>query len=128
VYRETEQRRHILQELRACSDHPSADQLFGRLRKRLPRISLATVYRNLELLVAQGKIQRLDPGPKRGRYDGVATPHPHFRCIACGKIEDVENAPGAPTLGTGRGWLGSRRLLGSRIEYFGLCLKCATKV
>ena len=48
--RMTHQREVVLHELRRCQNHPTADELYGRIKKKLPRISLATVYRNLEIL------------------------------------------------------------------------------
>ena len=62
--RMTRQRRVILEELRNVNTHPSADEVYEMVRKRLPRISLGTVYRNLELLCSQGS------GPE-GRPDGA---------------------------------------------------------
>ncbi len=58
--RRTLQREIILEELNRVPDHPTADQIYERVRRRLPRISLGTVYRNLELLAAQGVIQKLE--------------------------------------------------------------------
>jgi len=67
--RKTEQRAVILDELRKCRNHPGADELYARVRGRLPRISLATVYRNLELMAARGLIRRLDPAAGSRRFD-----------------------------------------------------------
>jgi Fur family ferric uptake transcriptional regulator len=58
----TRQRRVILEELRKVNTHPSADEIYEIVRKRLPRISLGTVYRNLEILSESGDIQKLEPG------------------------------------------------------------------
>ena len=58
AFRMTTQRRVILDELRSTGSHPTADQLYERVRRRLPRISLGTVYRNLEILAGQGVIQK----------------------------------------------------------------------
>jgi len=58
--RMTHQREIILQELRKCTSHPSADALYERVKKILPRISLATVYRNLEILSDSGEIGKIE--------------------------------------------------------------------
>jgi Fur family ferric uptake transcriptional regulator len=58
--RTTRQRMVLLEELRRHNDHPSADELYERVRRRLPRISLGTVYRNLEVLSQLGEIQKLE--------------------------------------------------------------------
>ena len=56
----TKQRKVILEELRKQHTHPSADEVYRMVRHRLPRISLGTVYRNLEVLVQMGEIQKLE--------------------------------------------------------------------
>jgi Fur family ferric uptake transcriptional regulator len=57
--RRSKQREIILEELKKFDSHPSADELYERVRKRLPHISLGTVYRNLEILAREGIIQRI---------------------------------------------------------------------
>ena len=59
-FRMTRQRGIILEELRKINTHPSADEIYERVRKHLPRISLGTVYRNLEILSELGEIQKLE--------------------------------------------------------------------
>lgn len=123
--RTTEQRTVILEELRKCRNHPGADELYLQVRKRLPRISLGTVYRNLELLAAQGLIQRLDFGPSQKRFDPVAEPHGHFRCTGCGAVEDLPFAVPLPQLGRRHPWVRKRVITGGQVEYIGLCPSCA---
>jgi Fur family ferric uptake transcriptional regulator len=88
----TRQRRVLLDELRALHCHPTADELFHRVRGRLPRISLGTVYRNLDLLCRSGEVRRLESGSGPARYDGDLRPHYHLRCTRCGRLEDVDAA------------------------------------
>ncbi len=85
----TRQRRVLLEELRKLRTHPSADELYMLVRQRLPRISLATVYRNLELLASDGAIRRIDQTSGPRRYDGNIAPHLHVQCTECGRVEDV---------------------------------------
>lgn len=75
--------------LRATDAHPTAAQILEGLASTSPGISLATVYRNLELLVDEGRIREVacERGPTR--YDGNVEPHHHFTCEACGRIVDV---------------------------------------
>ena len=61
----TRQRQIILEELRKVVTHPSADEVYEMVRKRLPRISLGTIYRNLEILSENGDIQKLELGLKQ---------------------------------------------------------------
>lgn len=87
--RETMQKRVILDFLLKTKTHPTADEIFFNARERLPKISLATVYRNLKILKQEGKILelRLD---KSMRFDANLKPHDHFVCNKCGKVFDLD--------------------------------------
>lgn len=121
--RMTPQRRVILEELRKLSTHPTADELYGIVRKRLPRISLGTVYRNLDLLSKSGAICRLQVSGSPARFDGDLHTHYHIRCVVCGRVDDVDGLP-LGDIGEPRGTLSSYRLLGYRIEFSGVCPEC----
>ncbi|MDZ7640656.1 MAG: transcriptional repressor [Desulfurivibrio sp.] len=88
--RVTKQRRVLLDELCKVCSHPTADELYQMARRRLPRISLGTVYRNLELMAEHGMIQKLEVGGTQKRFDGNAEPHYHARCLKCGKVDDLD--------------------------------------
>ena len=99
----TSQRQVILEEIRKVHSHPTADQVYEEVRKRLPRISLGTVYRNLDILSECGLIQRIAPVSNQMRFDGDTSSHYHVRCIHCGKVEDapiepVDGATGIPPI------------------------------
>lgn len=85
----TVQRAVILDELRKLDTHPTADELYHIVRKRLPRISLGTVYRNLEHLALNNTILKLNVGDNLKRFDGYCQKHHHATCLACGRIYDV---------------------------------------
>jgi len=121
--RNTRQREVILEELRKLSSHPTAAGLYEIVRRRLPRISLGTVYRNLELLAAMGTIQKLDLAGSQARFDGNVDRHHHVRCTGCGRVDDV---PGAP-LDLARAKdndCSGYELLGYRLEFVGICPGC----
>jgi Fur family ferric uptake transcriptional regulator len=122
--RKTEQRAVILDELRKCRNHPGADELYARVRGRLPRISLATVYRNLELMAARGLIRRLDPAGGSRRFDPVPDNHGHFRCTSCGRLEDLPFPLELPRPDRRHPWVRQRLIQGGQAEYFGLCPGC----
>src|SRR5256712_12644686 len=84
----TRPRRLILDVVRATDAHPTAAFVYRRVRRRLPRVSLATVHRNLRMLAAEGFLaERADEAGMR--FDGNTGPHDHFTCLACGRIYDV---------------------------------------
>lgn len=87
--RETRQLAAVYAALQGGGSHPTADEIYRRVRKKLPRISLGTVYRNLQRLVAEGKIRMLLLGERVARYDPMLTEHDHFVCQRCGRVEDV---------------------------------------
>ena len=91
--RMTVQRSVILDELRKLNTHPTADELYHIVRKRLPRISLGTVYRNLEHLAQSETIRKLNIGENIKRFDGCCHKHHHATCLACGRIYDIPVAP-----------------------------------
>lgn len=83
------QRESIKAYLAARHDHPTADTLYTEIRKEYPNISLGTVYRNLNLLVELGEIQKLTCGDGKDHFDAVTSPHYHFVCRCCGSVYDV---------------------------------------
>jgi Fur family ferric uptake transcriptional regulator len=123
----TKQRQVILEELRMMHNHPTADELYEKVRARLPRISLGTVYRNLDMLAGAGVIRRLENAGSQMRFDGDLHDHPHVRCISCGKIVDID-AEQEPTDCDHEMIVGSGfRLVERRVEYVGICLDCYAK-
>jgi len=89
THRITHQREIILQRLQSVTSHPTADELYVMIKQHLPRISIATVYRNLEWLVDHGYAQKIEVGGRQKRFDGTTRPHYHIRCLGCGRVDDV---------------------------------------
>lgn len=84
----THQRTEILRELAATTEHPDAETIYERVRKRIPAISLDTVYRTLKLLEDKGVIARVASMKDRARFDANMDRHHHFVCMQCGMISD----------------------------------------
>ena len=124
--RMTRQRKVILDELRKLHSHPTADGLYTRVRRRLPRISLGTVYRNLEVMAEGGLIGKLDIGGRRKRFDGNAAQHCHVRCLTCGRVEDAK-VRGIGALARNYGGLNGYEIVGHRLEFIGFCPTCKAK-
>ncbi len=87
--RATPQLAAVYEALQGDHSHPSADEIYQRVRRTLPRISLGTVYRNLQRLVEEGRIRMFLLGERVARYDPIVTEHDHFICQQCGRVEDV---------------------------------------
>jgi Fe2+ or Zn2+ uptake regulation protein len=85
----TKQRKLILEELKKLKTHPTAPELYIKLRKKLPNISLGTVYRNLEILSQEGKILKISCD-NFNRFDSYINQHPHFFCKSCQKVFDIK--------------------------------------
>lgn len=125
--RATRQRKVILEELQAVTSHPTADEVYQMVRQRLPRISLGTVYRNLELLSGAGLIQRLDAGGSQMRFDGNALPHAHVRCLRCGAVSDLHYDAELPPLERAQA-VTDYELVSQALSFAGVCPRCQADV
>ncbi len=123
IRRNTPQRTVILQELRASKEHPTAAELFALVRRKLPRVSLGTIYRNLEVLHEDGFVLKLELAGHEARFDGTTTPHYHIRCTSCGAVRDLP-APLHDKLVTRPLDSGGFRIDGHRLEFYGVCPDC----
>ena len=122
--RMTNQRRIILEELLSVDNHPTVDELYTRVKVRMPRISLGTVYRNLDLLAETGEILKIDSAGSTRRYDGRTEPHRHIRCCKCGRVADVF-ADAMPHGFAEALHVPGFRITSVRIEYDGICEECS---
>ena len=122
----TQQRRIILEEIKKLHTHPSADELYSIVRRRLPRVSLGTVYRNLEVLSDLGEIQTLELSGSLKRYDWDTKKHYHIRCNCCNRVDD---APIAPLNRLENELYGATvfQIIGHNLEFIGLCPDCSKK-
>ena len=84
----THQRLEIFREVVGSGDHPDAESIFMGVRKRMPTVSLDTVYRTLWLLLDLGLITTLGPPREKTRFDANQRPHHHFICTRCGLARD----------------------------------------
>ena len=87
------QRESIRNYVAGTKEHPTADIIYNNIKKEYPNISLGTVYRNLNLLVEQGEIQKLSCGDGIDHFDYNTSEHYHFICTECNKVLDLEMEP-----------------------------------
>ncbi|MCK4376477.1 MAG: transcriptional repressor [Candidatus Brocadiae bacterium] len=123
----TRQRKVILEELRKSRSHPTADELYARVRRRLPRISLGMVYRNLDMLTERGIIEKLEVGGSQKRFDADTEHHHHVRCLGCGRVQDVPVGGGA-AIGAALPEVEGYEITGYRLEFLGHCPRCRKRL
>jgi len=122
--RSTQQRQVMLDELRKLTSHPTAVELHEIARRRLPKLSLGTVYRNLELLARMGAIRKLEIAGCETRYDGDLDRHYHVRCICCGRVDDMHGAAAVPLQSVSASSNGYE-VIGHHLEFVGVCPACS---
>lgn len=108
----------------SSTDHPTAHQVLERVRGKVPRVSLGTVYRNLEKLRQQGRIRMVRLAGGGAHYDAVLEQHDHFMCERCGTVRDLEaTAKGRSITGLQRrGYL----VRWQTTAVYGLCRDCTS--
>ena len=119
----TTQHQIILEELGKVTSHPTANEVYDMVRKRLPRIGLGTVYRNLELMADSGIILKLEVGGTQKRFDATTESHYHIRCTECDRVNDIDievqhhinNVAATAT---------DYQIFGHHIEFSGICKEC----
>ena len=122
--RMTRQRQLILEQLRSMKTHPTADEIYTLVRAKLPRISLGTVYRNLQLLTGQGVIRSIPSSSGQTRYDGDMGDHFHIRCRTCGKVVDLPYSIDVNINRKDDGEEFKFDIVGYKIELIGDCREC----
>lgn len=124
--RMTNQREIILHELKKSKQHLSADELYDRVKRIMPRISLATVYRNLEILSGAKMIGKLEISGRQKRFDFDVSEHDHIYCIICHKVDNLTIARDA-IAPQRRDSPGGYTITGYRVEIVGICPECQKK-
>jgi Fe2+ or Zn2+ uptake regulation protein len=118
----TKQREEVLGLLLQKRDHPTATEVFLRAKKRMPSISLATIYNCLEALVDWGLVKQVNLDRAPTRYCANLREHSHFQCESCGAIFDVE-IPFDGTWNLPAGFIVSH----AEVSLKGLCTKCSAE-
>ena len=125
-YKITPQRMAIVRVLAKSEGHPSAEEIYGQIKKDFPTMSLATVYRNILLIKSMGEVLELGFPDGSNRYDGNNPyPHPHVICIKCKKIID----PSLESLEEMKKEVSAEThfiILNHRLDFFGICSTCMT--
>ena len=119
----TSQRSAIFSMLATTDAHPTPEEVYSEIRKSAPSISLATVYKILDLFHDRGFIRRVSTQGQVARYDANIDPHHHLICSGCGRIRDIsfaQNVPAREALPDSAGF----RVSNYEIQFHGLCSDC----
>jgi Fe2+ or Zn2+ uptake regulation protein len=122
--RNSKQRQAILDTLTKQKSHLSAEEIYQAVKAQHPRISLGTVYRNLEVLTETGQIYRSSFADGKARFElSLTGHHHHLVCIKCGDIENIITCPMAKEIS---GIIASHdfRPMHHYFEIYGYCRKC----
>jgi Fur family peroxide stress response transcriptional regulator len=125
-YKLTQQRLEIIDLLSKDVTHASAADIFKKVRKKAPQISLSTVYYTLDILKKEGAIRELEFYDRDNRYDVNISNHLNLICSKCGKIEDfMEELPvSSQAIEKKTGFQPCEM----RFEYYGYCKECRSKM
>lgn len=122
----SKQREVIKEFLQTRKDHPTADTVYVNVRKSFPNISLGTVYRNLQLLVEIGEIQKVNVGDGIDHFDADIKEHFHFICKSCGSVIDLNlSLPNLLSKDVLQSFDGS--IEGHTTYFYGICHDCLKK-
>jgi Fur family transcriptional regulator, peroxide stress response regulator len=120
----THQRLVIYEELMKMGEHPAPEELFDRVKEKIPSLSLATVYNNIKIFVEHGLLQELSVHHGSLRLESNLTPHHHLVCTKCKAIEDLEESDFEPIRlkkSLPKGFAVHR----FSVDVLGLCKKCS---
>jgi Fur family transcriptional regulator, peroxide stress response regulator len=122
----THQRQVVYETVVASHGHRSPEQIYSAVRKRIPQISLATVYNNLRLFVEHGMLREVTPHSPTLRVDGNLSHHHHLVCSRCKEVQDIaDDLVDLKRLSRKlpKGFDLSKPV----VEVFGLCSRCSAK-
>jgi Fur family peroxide stress response transcriptional regulator len=120
----TPQRLSILSYLEGNREHPSAEEIYRKVSRKFPTMSLATVYNTLEKLKRQGRLTEITIDPDKRHFDPNLEKHHHLICSKCKRIADIQvEFDLALTEEAIQGF----EITGSHVEFYGTCPDCRNK-
>lgn len=126
-FKVTPQRLAVYEALQGTEEHPNAEMLYSILQPAYPTMSLATVYKTMDILSEIGLVQILNVGEDSYRYDANTSSHPHVCCTSCGRVDDVlevdDNAFTDMIAAKS-----SYKLSGRQMYFFGQCPDCQSQL
>ncbi|MBO5245353.1 MAG: transcriptional repressor [Selenomonadales bacterium] len=125
-FKVTPQRLAVYRTLAESKEHPSAEMIFSQLKETFPTMSLATVYKTVDVLAEIGLVQKLNVGEDSFRYDAWVDDHSHIRCTSCGRVDDLAELDAAPIVNAAS--VGTDyKITGQQFYFYGVCKECQKK-
>jgi Fur family peroxide stress response transcriptional regulator len=121
--RKSRQRERIYEAILSSKSHPTAQEVYGALKAELPSLSLGNVYRNIAILLEEGRLQAGEFGSGTVRYDAVTAGHYHFVCERCGAVSDLD-MPADEGITAAARRLSPHRVSGHTVRFYGTCAGC----
>lgn len=125
-FKVTPQRLAIYDVLCNTTEHPSAEAIFNQLQPHYPTMSLATVYKTIEILKEIGLVQVLNVGEDSFRYDANTENHPHVRCMVCKRVDDIFDVDASDFMAKVAEKT-AYQLTGQQFYFYGICPDCQVK-
>jgi len=122
-YKATTQRIAICRFVLHSREHPSAQRIYDEVKKVHPTVSLATVYKTLQILTKQGLIQELDLPESQARFDSYVKPHINLVCLQCGNIQDLDD-PATREIVERMTTKAEFKRTGQCLDIYGICKTC----
>ncbi|MBP2637430.1 MAG: perR [Firmicutes bacterium] len=122
-FKVTPQRLAIYSALAATKAHPSAEMIYNELQPLYPTMSLATVYKTIEILKTLELVQVLNVGEDSFRYDADTSNHPHIRCMGCGRVDDLYGVDSSEFIDQVAA-MTKYSLQGQQFYFYGMCPQC----
>ncbi len=123
VRRNSKQRRKIFELIRVSRSHPTAQRVYDALKKDTPSLSLGNVYRNIHILIEEGKITGRAYGDGIEHYDAITDAHYHFICSSCGEVIDFP-MPIKEVITREAQEISTHFISGHTIQFHGICEQC----
>jgi len=122
-YKATPQRIAICRIALNSREHPTAQQIYDQVKKIHPTVSLATVYKTMEVLRDLDLVQELNFPKGQARFDSYMNPHINLICVKCGKITDIDDVT-AEEIAKKVAAATKFKPNGQRIDVYGMCQQC----
>ena len=125
-YKATTQRIAVCRFALHSRDHPTAQRIYNEIRKMHPTVSLATVYKTLQILTQHDLIRELDLPQSQARFDSYVGPHLNLICVRCGNIQDFDDDAAQELVERVTGKAEFTRT-GQRLDVYGICKICRSR-